>query len=138
MSKFYIISPFYKFYPQIQLKDYLFYKNLSELNLIKKLYILNKKQFYITSYLKLYSRFFYKSLPGGLNSLFLYTNNSNEALPTIDQTSILLKKITQFECLQNTFLVFKILDFVFILALGNYMSFYNFIKCLVNNPTPHP
>jgi hypothetical protein len=125
-----IITPFYKFLPQIQLKDYLFYKYLTDHNKNKKLYILNKKQFCITASLKLYTKYFRKVLPGGLNSFFLSTNNTDVS-PLIDPTSVLQKKFINFTNLDTYTLLLDIISIIFLISLSNYILFYSTIKCTV-------
>lgn len=122
------MTPFYKFSPQIQLKEYLFYKKLNEYNSIKMLYILNKKQFCLTSYLKVHTRYFTKKLPGGLNSLLLVNSKLESELHVIDQTSILLKKSIKFNELQTYNLILETTSIIFFISLSNYVIFYNIFK----------
>lgn len=125
------MTPFYKFSPQIQLKEYLFYKKLTDYHSIKKLYILNKKQFCLTPYLKLHTRYFVKKLPGGLNSLLLVNSKLENEPQVIDQTSILLKKSIKFNEFQTYDLILDVTSIIFFISLSNYVIFYNIFKSVV-------
>jgi len=128
LNIFSILLPFYKFSPQIQLKEYLFYKSLPNHTTIKKLYILNKKQFSITPCLILHTRYFRKFLPGGLNSLILFNNNKSEDVSSLDVSSVVQKKVVMYTNIYIYNVLLESINVIFFVSLSNYILFYNTIK----------
>lgn len=122
-----VLTPFYTFLPQIQLKEFLFYKHLSNYTNIKKLHILNKRQFCISPYLKVKTKYFTKVLPGGLNSLILCDNSHIDFLSLIDPTSLTLKKVINFPNNYINSLLLSELNIIFLISLYNYTAFYKVI-----------
>jgi len=124
---FNILTPFYRFTPQIQLKEYIFYKNLGEKPHLKQLLLINKKRFTLTPFLAFKSKSFIKQLPGGLNGFFLTSDNKpqhNLEDLAFFQTSVMYKltinklSIFDFNCLLYT------LNSLFFISLSNYSLLY--------------
>lgn len=136
LNSFLIFSPYFKFFPQINIKDSIFNNLLVDQSIYKRLLFLNNRFFTTSSYLKLYTKSFRRKLPGGLNTVFIFKDR-HRLISDLDISSLkhmiiekkTIKNVNDY-CMST---LFYSLNFIFYICLSNYVALYNqiFLSILI-------
>jgi hypothetical protein len=122
-----IMTPYFKFNPQIQLKESSFYTSIYSDTNVKGLLVLNNRFFRLNPIIKLYSNKIYKQLPGGFNSILIGNKKaicnilSNHPLL---KTQLVEKKIIEQNVCYSMESLKSVCSLIFYIVLNNYILFY--------------